>query len=70
MVMHIKRKPMDIHGYPGILRVWIWGDIHIHGYLSGRAIVRQMDIDLDLLSNIQTLSIAIFMVHPHIMMVR
>ena len=40
---------LDIHGYPGICRAWIWSDIHTLGYLRGRARVRLMDLDLDVI---------------------
>jgi hypothetical protein len=39
---------MDIHGYPEIQRVWIWSDIHAHGFFRGQGTLRLMDLDLDL----------------------
>jgi hypothetical protein len=39
---------MDIHGYPSIHRIWIWGDIHAHGYFRGRGRARQLDLGMDL----------------------
>jgi hypothetical protein len=46
MLTYIVHKPMDIHGYSGIHWVWIWGDIHAHGYLRGWGKVMLMDMDL------------------------
>jgi hypothetical protein len=39
---------MDIHGYPDIRRVWIWGNIYVRGYLHGEARVKLINMDLDL----------------------
>ena len=48
LFMCIVRNHMDIHGYPDIRRVWIWSDIHAHGYFRGRGTTRQMDMGMDL----------------------
>jgi hypothetical protein len=39
---------MDIHGYPDIRWVWIWSDIHAHGYFHGRGTLKLMDMGMDL----------------------
>jgi hypothetical protein len=39
---------MDIHVYPGIHRIWIWDDIHAHGFFRGRGKARLMDLGMDL----------------------
>jgi hypothetical protein len=39
---------MDIHGYPDIQRIWIWSDIHAHGYFHGWDRARLMDLGIDL----------------------
>jgi hypothetical protein len=41
-------KHMDIHGYPDIQWIWIWSDIHAHGYFHGWGRARLMDLGMDL----------------------
>jgi hypothetical protein len=48
MFMHLVRKHMDIHGYPDIRWIWIWRDIHAHGYFRGWGKARLMDLGMDL----------------------
>jgi hypothetical protein len=48
VLMYIVCKHMDIHGYLNIHRIWIWSDIHAHGYFRGMGMVRMIDLDLDL----------------------
>jgi hypothetical protein len=39
--------------------VWIWDEIHAHGYFSELATMRLMDMDLDLVLVIQTCFVVI-----------
>jgi hypothetical protein len=48
MLLYVVCKPMDIHGYTDIRRIWICSAIYAHGYFRRRGTVRLMDLDLDL----------------------
>jgi hypothetical protein len=67
MLSYVVCKPMGIHGYMNIWRVWIWRAIHAHGYFRGRGTVRLMDMDLDLVLQYPSKPAPLPSLHPTLM---